>query len=160
MGENEQASVVVSEIEHDEWYSDIIYYLENISCLDHLVDYKRRDIRLKSMKYCLTEDGLGWKDPDGVLLRCVSKEEATKLLKELHLGYCGGHFVAHTIAHKILRSKYYWSTLFVDIHRYVCSCQPCQYFACKQKIPAQPLKTVVVEVPFQQWGLDFIGERV
>jgi hypothetical protein len=38
------------------------------------------------------------------------------------------------------------------------SCQSCQYFAGKQKLPAQPLKPVVVEAPFQQWGLDFIGE--
>jgi hypothetical protein len=28
----------------------------------------------------------------------------------------------------------------------------------KQKLPAQPLKPAVVEAPFQQWGLDFIGE--
>jgi hypothetical protein len=36
--------------------------------------------------------------------------------------------------------------------------QPCQYFTGKPKLPAQPLKPVVVEAPFQQWGLDFIGE--
>ena len=63
--------MVVSELEHDEWYSDIIYYLKNLSCPDHLVDYKRRALRLKAMKYCLTEDGLSWKDPNGFLLRCV-----------------------------------------------------------------------------------------
>jgi hypothetical protein len=90
MGENKQVNSVVSELEHDEWYSDIIYYHGNLSCPDHLVDYKIRDLRLKSMKYCLTEDGLGWKDPNKVLLRCVRKEESNKLLKELHSGYCGG----------------------------------------------------------------------
>jgi hypothetical protein len=110
------------------------------------------------MKYCLPEDGLGWKDPDKFLLRCVSKEEANKLLKELHSGYCGGHFVSRTTSHKILRVRYYWPTLFFDTHGYVCSCQPCQYFAGKQKITAQPLKPVVVETPFQQVGLDFIRE--
>jgi hypothetical protein len=46
------------------------------------------------MKYCLTQDGLGWKNPDGIILRCVNKDEADKLIKELHSGYCGGHFVA------------------------------------------------------------------
>jgi hypothetical protein len=56
MGESEQISVVVSEIENDEWYSNIIYYLKNLSCLDHLVDYKRRALDLK---YCLTKNGLG-----------------------------------------------------------------------------------------------------
>jgi hypothetical protein len=76
---------VVNDLEHDEWYSDIIYYLHNLSCPDHLVDYKRRDLRLKAMKYCPIENGLGWKDPDGVLLRCVNQEEAEKLLKNYTL---------------------------------------------------------------------------
>ena len=110
------------------------------------------------MKYCLIDDGLGWKDPNKFLLRCVNKDEAEKLLKELHSGYCGGHFAARSTAHKILRAGYYWPTLFADTHRYVRSCQPCQYFAGKQKLPTQQLKHVVVETPFQQWGLDFISE--
>jgi hypothetical protein len=76
MGESEQINMVVSELEHDEWYSDIIYYLKNFSCPDHLVDYKRRALRLKAMKYYLTENGLGWKDLDGFLLTCVNQEEA------------------------------------------------------------------------------------
>jgi hypothetical protein len=116
MGESEQINVVVNELEHDEWYSDIIYYLNNLSCPDHLVVYKRRALRLKAMKYHLTENGLGWKDPDGVLLRCVNQEEAEKLLKELHSKLCGGHFIARTTSHKILRDRYYWPTLFVDTH--------------------------------------------
>jgi hypothetical protein len=140
MKENEQVNVVVSELEYNEWYFDIIYYLRHLSCPNHLVDYKTRSLRLKSTKYCLTEDGHGCKDPDVVLLRCVNKDEANKLLEELHSGYCGGHFTTRTTAHKILRARYYWPTLFVDTHRYVCSCQPCQYFAGKQKILAQPLK--------------------
>jgi transposase InsO family protein len=158
MGESEQINKVVSELEHDEWYSDVIYYLKNLSCPDHLVDYKRRALRLKAMKYCLTKSGLGWKDPDGVLLRCVNQEEAEKLLKELRSGFCGGHFAARTTTHKILRVGYYWSTLFSDTHRYVRSCQPCQYFTGKPRPPAQPLKPIVVEAHFQQWGMDFIGE--
>jgi hypothetical protein len=84
----------VSEIEHDEWYSDIIYYLKNLSCLDHLVDHKRRALRLKAMKYCLTQDGLGWKNLDGIILRCVNEGEADRLVKEFHSRYCGGHFAA------------------------------------------------------------------
>jgi hypothetical protein len=44
MGEKEQINVVISEIEDDEWYSNIIYYLKNLTCPDHLVDHKRRDL--------------------------------------------------------------------------------------------------------------------
>jgi hypothetical protein len=85
MGENEQVNVIMSELEHDEWYADIIYNLKNLSCLDHLVDHKKRALRLKAMKYCLTQDGLGWKNPDGIILRCLIKHEADRLIKELDI---------------------------------------------------------------------------
>jgi hypothetical protein len=158
VGQKEQVNIVVSEIENNEWYSDIIYYLKNLTCPDHLVEHKRRALRLKSMKYFLTEDGLGWRNPDGVILRCVDKEEVDKLVTELHAGHCGGHFAAHTMTHKILRAGYYWPTIFSDTHRYVRACHPCQFFTSKQCLPALPLKPIIVEAPFQQWGLDFIGE--
>jgi hypothetical protein len=158
IGEKEQINIIVSEIENNEWYSDVIYYLKNLTCPDHLVDHKRRALRLKAMKYCLTEDGLGWRNPDGVILRCVNKEEADKLMVDLHSGYCGGHFAARTTAHNILRAGYYWPTIFSDTHRYVRSCQLCQFFVDKQCLPSLPLKPVIIEAPFQQWGLDFIGE--
>jgi transposase InsO family protein len=37
-------------------------------------------------------------------------------------------------------------------------CQQCQLFTGKQKLVALPLQPVVVETPFQQRGLDFIGQ--
>jgi hypothetical protein len=126
MGESEQTNVPVNELEHDKWYYDVAYYLNNLSCPDHLIDYKRGALRLKAIKYCLTEDEIGWRNPDEVILRCVNKEEAKKLLEELHSRYCGGHFAARTTTHKILRAGYYWPTLFSNTHQHVRSCQPCQ----------------------------------
>jgi hypothetical protein len=38
------------------------------------------------------------------------------------------------------------------------TCTPCQLFTSKQKVPSLPLVLVKTEAPFQQWGLDFIGE--
>jgi hypothetical protein len=38
------------------------------------------------------------------------------------------------------------------------ACNPCQLFAGKQKLSTLPLVPVKSEAPFQQWGLDFIGE--
>jgi hypothetical protein len=75
MGESEQINVVVSELEHDEWYYDIVYYLNNLSCPDHLVEYKRRALRLKAMKYCLTEDGLGWRNLMGSSLDVLTRKK-------------------------------------------------------------------------------------
>jgi len=51
MSENDKVNVVLSELEHDEMYSDIFYYVKNLSFLDHLVDHKRRYLILKDMKF-------------------------------------------------------------------------------------------------------------
>ena len=60
--------------------------------------------------------------------------------------------------HKILRAGYYWPSIFLDVHSFVRGCEQCQLFTRKQKLVALPLKAVVIEAPFQQWGLDFIGQ--
>jgi hypothetical protein len=62
------------------------------------------------------------------------------------------------MAYKILRVGYYWPKLFSDVNAKVRACSPCQFFAGKHKLPAMPLVPVKIEAPFQQWGLDFIGE--
>ena len=79
-------------------------------------------------------------------------------MAEFHSGFCGGHFAAKTTTHKILRASYYWPNIFSDVHKLVRNCQQCQLFTGKQKLASFPLQLVVVQAPFQQWGLDFIGQ--
>lgn len=52
-------------LEEHEWYVDIIYYLKNLTCSSHLVNHKRRALRLKASKYCFVQNGLGWRSPNG-----------------------------------------------------------------------------------------------
>ena len=56
---SEHESHILHIDEDHEWYKDIIYFLRNLSCPDHLVDHQRRALRLKAEKYILTQDGLG-----------------------------------------------------------------------------------------------------
>jgi hypothetical protein len=123
-----------------------------------LIGHKRRALRLRVSKYCIIQDGLGWRNPDEIILRCVDELESKRLMTEFHSGFCGGHFVAKTITHKILRAWYYWPTIFSDVHKLIRGCQQCRFFTGKKKMEALPLQPVVVEAPFQQWGLDFIGQ--
>jgi hypothetical protein len=44
---------------------------------------------------------------DGVLLRCLEREDVDKVLKEIHGGLAGGQFAGNTTTHKIPRDKYY-----------------------------------------------------
>jgi hypothetical protein len=90
LGENDQVNDILNELENNEWYSNIIYYLKNISCPNQLVDHKRIDLILKVMRSCLTQNGFGWKNPDGRTLRRVNKDEANNLVEEFHSGLCRG----------------------------------------------------------------------
>jgi hypothetical protein len=58
-------------------------------------------------------------------MRCLERDEANKVLYELHAGEAGGHFVGDTTAHKLLRAGYYWPTLFKNSHAL---CRKCIIF--------------------------------
>ena len=73
---------------------------------------KKRALRLKYDPYLLIDNILSRRNSDGVLLRCLDKDETEVILKELHSRPAGGHFGGETTAHKILRDGYYWPTLF------------------------------------------------
>ncbi|KAH9288477.1 hypothetical protein KI387_032594, partial [Taxus chinensis] len=43
-----------------------------------------------------------------------------------------------------------------DASKWVGKCEACQTFVGRPKLAALPLNPVVIDEPFQQWGLDFI----
>ncbi len=57
-----------------------------------------------------------------------------------------------------MRAGFYWPTLFSDIQKKVTSCHKFQIFKGKNKLLPLPLRPTSIETPFQQWGLEFIGE--
>lgn len=93
-----------------------------------------------------------------MLLRCLDKEQSIVVMQQFHDSMCGGHHYWRTTAQKILRAGYYWPSLFSDSFAFVKSCDRCQRFEGKQQLKSLPLKPIIAKGPFQQWGLDFIGE--
>ena len=75
-----------------------------------------------------------------------------------HSSTCGGHNYQKNTTHKILKAGYYWPVLFADVCTSVRACDQCQRFIGMQQLKSLPLRPVIVNGPFQQWGLDFIGE--
>jgi hypothetical protein len=140
------------------WYTNIVFYLLNLKCPDGLTPAKYKTLKLHAVKYCISENQLYWRDPLGFLLVCLVETETPSVTEEFHEGICGGHHAWRATAYKILRVGYYWPKLFSDVNAKVRACHLCQVFSGKQKIPALPLVPVKTEAPFQQWGLDFIGE--
>jgi hypothetical protein len=123
-----------------------------------LTKTQRRALKLRAINFCINDNLLFWTNPIGLLLRCVNQEEVAKVMCELHNSECRGHHYWKTTTHKILRSGYYWPSLFSDVYEFVKTCDKCQRFEGKKQLKSLPLKPIVVTGPFQQWGLDFIGE--
>jgi hypothetical protein len=140
------------------WYADMIFVFHNLQAPPGLTKTKSRFLKLKSLKFCILEGNLYWKDPGGILLNFLLKDKADKVLQDFHAGDCGGHLSWKTTPNKILRVGFYWPTMFTDVNQKVTSCHKCQVFEGKKKLLPLPLKPISVEAPFQQWGLEFIGE--
>jgi hypothetical protein len=154
----ETGSQVNKKYSSSPWYKDIVFFLLNLQSPPELDKSKFRSLKLKSVKYCIIDQILFWKDPNGILLRCVNEEEAKQFFCDLHHVVYGGHHHWKATTFKILRAGYYWPILFPDIFSQVRACEPCQKFAGKQKLMSLPLKPIISHGPFQQWGLDFIRE--
>jgi hypothetical protein len=68
-----------------------------------------------------------------------------------------GHFATNIRIKKILNARYWWPTLFKDIHEFCRSCDNYQKIGrCKTKNLAK-LVTTFLKKPFMKWGLDSIG---
>ena len=115
-------------------------------------------LKHKSYRFFILAGKLYQKEPEEVLLNYVDEQKEKRLIEEFHARECGEHHYQKTIVNKILRAIFYWPTIFSETHREIVSCQKCHIFEGLMKLFPFPLKRIHVEAPFQQWGLDFIGE--
>jgi len=83
-------NTILEDLEKNDWYSDIVYYLKNLTYFDHLVNHQWRYLRLKATKYYIVQCSIYWKDLDGLLMRCVDNQEAKFLMINFHKGLFGG----------------------------------------------------------------------
>jgi len=117
-----------------------------------------RFLKLRAIKFCILEGALFWKNLGGLLLNCVIEDEAKRLTDKFQSGSCGGNLYWKSTMNKILRASFYWPTVFTDVFKVVSTCYQCQIFEGRRKLLPFPLRPIVMEDPFQQWGLDFIEE--
>ena len=115
------------------WYFDIIYVLQNLQAPKGLSKSRIRAIKLKATKFCIINQYLYWKDPGGVLLKCLLENEAQQTVKEFHKGDRGGNHSWKVTANKIRREGFYWPSLFSDVYKETTRCNQCQIFMGKGK---------------------------
>ena len=114
-------------------------------------------LRARSAKFTIHRGTLYKRGFSTPILKCVEKEDANYILREVHEGICGNHIGARTLAGKTLRQGYCWPTMPKDATELVKKCKVCQEHARISHLPSKSRTSVTNPWPFQQWGLDILG---
>ncbi|RVW20552.1 Gypsy retrotransposon integrase-like protein 1 [Vitis vinifera] len=96
--------------------------------------------------------------PDGLLLLCLDRTSADRVMREVHAGVCGPHMGGHMLACKIMRAGYFWLTMETDCCQFVQRCQECQMHGDLIHVPPSELHALTSPWPFSVWGVDIIGK--
>jgi len=123
--------VMVLEATTDDWRKEIIGYLKDPS------KKVNRKIRFQAIKYVLLEEDLYYRTIDGVLLKCIDKED------------CGSHQSANKMKWLIRRNGYFWPTMLEDCFTNYRGCQECQKFGSMQRVPALAMNPIIKPWPFR-----------
>jgi hypothetical protein len=86
------------------WYKNIIYFLQHFECLSDVKKTKARSLKLKAIKFCISNQNLYYRDPAGILLRYLDENEAKQVTAEMNRGVCGGNQHWKATLLKILRA--------------------------------------------------------
>ena len=59
------------DMDHCEWYTNIIHYLQYMEDPPHLNENEKISTKLEVIKYVIVQNDLWWRSFEGVLLKCV-----------------------------------------------------------------------------------------
>jgi hypothetical protein len=135
---------------------DIIRAIRKIP-LDHLDKNSQRRVMDESQKYYWDAPYLCRLGADGVLRRCVPREERLKILRKCHSGEYGGHYGNFRTQAKVWASGFYWLKMHQDPKTYISSCPECERTGNISQRNAMPLNYNLQIDLFNVWGIDFMG---
>ncbi|XP_059073398.1 uncharacterized protein LOC131874165 [Cryptomeria japonica] len=92
---------------------------------DDLPSKKRRFYRFQKSGFRLIDRVLFKRNFDGILLCCVDRSQADKILHEFHYGSSRGYFSAPTTVIKITQAGYFWSSMLKAAHNLIRECKEC-----------------------------------
>ncbi|XP_027932817.1 uncharacterized protein LOC114188434 [Vigna unguiculata] len=76
----------------------------------------------KAARYTLIARELYRRGFNHPLLRCITNDKASYVMKEIHEGTCGYHSGPKPMAARILRAGYFWPTMEQDCTNFVKKC--------------------------------------
>jgi hypothetical protein len=103
--------MVIDEPDHGlpyDWMSPIKMFLDNQPPSDDNSEVER--IACKSKIYHLIDGILYRQGANGMMMKCISREEGILLLQDIHSGICGSHSSWCSIIGKAFIHSFYWPT--------------------------------------------------
>ncbi|KAG9442264.1 hypothetical protein H6P81_018118 [Aristolochia fimbriata] len=153
--EEETNLVSVYVIEEEDWRQQFLDYLEHKKLPEELK--ARAYVRRVAPQFYLFNNTLYRRSYDGILLRCVSKEEGQVILAEAHGGIYGAHQAGPKLHLQVKQLGYYWPTMLRDAMELARHCTTCQLHANYIHQPPIPLHPTMASWPFGARGMDIIG---
>jgi hypothetical protein len=135
--------------------SHIKAYLDNQSISDENAEIER--IARKFRMYHLIDRVLYRQGANGMMIKCISKDEGSQLLRDIHNGVCRAHSSWRSIDGKAFRHGFYWPTTKNDMMEIVTKCKECQFYQKQTTKHVNPLRPINLSWPFAIWGIDIIG---
>ena len=128
------------------WMDPIWGYLLNGTLPSNPKDTSK--LRARSARFALLQEILYKRGYSAPLIKCIGKEDANYVLREVHEGICGNHIGARDLAGKTLRQGYYWPMMLKDAMELVKKCKICQEHAKISHLPSEPLTPIISPWPF------------
>jgi hypothetical protein len=91
------------------------------------------------------------------LMKCLSRTEGQKLMKEIHTGLYEAHIGSRPLLGKVFRQRFYWPKAAWDAADLVQKCENCYKCARDQKQHSSLTQLIQPTRPLQRWGLDLLG---
>jgi hypothetical protein len=143
-------------LDKDTWMIDIIRAIRKMP-LDHLDKNSQRRIIFESRKYFWDAHYLIKLGNDGVMRRCVPREERLEILRrKCHSAEYYGHYSHFRSQAKVWSSGFYLPKMHEDTKRYAASCPECQRTGNISQRNFMPLKYNLQIKLFDVWGIDFM----
>jgi hypothetical protein len=123
-----------SPVHSEDWRTEIISFLQG-NCLSNDEAYNKR-MEARTRPYVIIEGELYKHGVCSPLLKCLSRAEGVKLMKEIHASLCGSHIGSRPLLGKVFSQGFYWQKAASDAAELVQKCENCQKCARDQKQPS------------------------
>lgn len=124
--------ILLAEIENN-WMTSLKQYIAN-GLLPNDPDTARK-VRTTTARYEIIQGDLYCTMGDWPFLKCVSENEGSYILKEIHEGICSAHFGANTLIRKIVRYECFRPGMRESAKEMVQTCHKCQINDNNHQVP-------------------------